>query len=213
MIEFFTNVLNGIISHKDEILVFLSSAEFAVITAMISNLVKSRKTVSANTLSNTALSNTISKQIEFVNDGITKIEEFIQNTTNRVNSIIQTVETFQEQLNAINHNIALLNEADTVIIYKLDSILEVQSLAYSTLKDTSVRSAIINTLASAKHIETKYVTDIASQLEEMKNSVLTKTQEVERTLAQAIEKTENMITVAKDTSAIDKRAKTVISRG
>lgn len=213
MIEFFTNVLNGIISHKDEILVLLSSAEFTVIAAMISNLVKSRKTVSANTLSNTALSNTISKQIEFVNDGITKIEEFIQNTSNRVNGIIQTVETFQEQLNAINHNIALLNEADTVIIYKLDSILEVQSLAYSTLKDTNVRSAIINTLASAKHIETKYVTDIASQLEEMKNSVLTKTQEVERTLAQAIEKTETMITVAKDTSAIDKRAKTVISRG
>ena len=219
MIEFFSNLWQGILNNKDAIIVALTSAEFVGLAAAIVNLVKGTKNTSANTLSNNALSATIEKGFASIVDSNESLKIDLSKAVEENKALSEKVEVLTNELAATKHELSLLTETDNLLLFKLNSILEVQALAYSTLKDVNTRNAILSTLATAKHSETTHMSDIKAQLEAMRNEITEKVNDVNAAVKQTVEKAENIISVVDNAKVIADNAfnadvhKTVVTRG
>lgn len=219
MIEFFLNLWQGILNNKDAIVVALTSVEFVGLVAAIVNLVKGTKNTSANTLANNALSVTIKEGFTSIVNSNELLKTDLRRTVEENKALSEKVELLINELAATKHELSLLTETDNVLLFKLNSILEVQSLAYSTLKDVNTRNAILSILATAKHSETTHMSDIKAQLEAMRNEITEKVDGVNAAVRETVEKAENIINVVDNAKTIADNVfnadvhKTVVTRG
>ena len=174
MIEFFQNILNWIVTNANSILLTLGSIDVATVVMFIISIIKSRKTTMNNTLSNNALKNNMSD----LSSDVKHINTNTASNTEKIEKLEHTVQTLTTKL--IEAYAVIEKVSD-----KIDAILDVQSIAYSTVKDTNLRNAISNIIVSSKYLPVAKTIETAEVVEKVNT-----TETVDKTVDTTVDKTD-----------------------
>lgn len=184
ILEFFSNIWNGIVQNKDVIFTIIGGAEVGTLVGMIASFFRSRKDVKDNTGATTQLNEAL---VQF-----TDVGEQLDNCTDAAATALSEVRTLSDEVSA-------LKEQNSILLSKLDAILNVQSIVYSTsIKDVSTRTTVTNILSNAKHIETSQMLKLKEKLESLQEKVVEKAKAVEEEVTQAIKDADTVIKVTAD---------------
>ena len=100
-------------------------------------------------------------------------------------------------IDAMSTSIGNVENRIDVLQQKLNAILDVQSIVYSTIKDETARKNINNLLITAKLAETSRVADLENEIERLKN-------EISAGLMRATEAVEKSTATLKDSVSVKK---------
>lgn len=95
------------------------------------------------------------------------------------------LDAMQEKLNEAAQPVEMLQEQVAVLAYKLNAMLDVQALVYSTIKNEETRNIVQTKIAAAKTYTLKSAADIASELEKVQQ----KTEELLKENAETVRTT------------------------
>lgn len=194
MSEFFVNLWNGILANKDQIVMFLTSAEFVGLIGTLVALIKTHRTNKSNNKLNAKLSADLSSMTILSTD-ISDLKTQNEQLQTELSDVKQEFKNFKEEV----------AERDALLLSKLNAILEVQNVVYSTsIRDDDIRNTVTNILINAKYCETAQRAALKKQLEELKNHVVNKAEAVAEEVKETIHKAE-IIMDATDTSEIVQR--------
>lgn len=160
MVEFFQSIYRWLAEHKDQIIAFLTSTNFAGIVSMIVITIKQTKATKIGTLS----MNNLIAPLKEVNALATRVGDAADTS----NTILSNIATLQNKVTNITDSIV---KTIDVLQYKVNSMLEVQSLVYSTIKDDNLRTNVANILTTAKLSEDATRAELEKQIEELKNII------------------------------------------
>lgn len=154
--EFFSNIWKWLTENSQKILAFLTSAEVTGIILMVINIFRSHKAIKLNTSSSNSLksalddNNSMRKEVNEVKEKQLLLEA-------KVDKLIEL-----EQDNQFN---------TMLIMKKVNVMLDVQSIVYSTIKDDTIRTSVNNLLMNAKYNDSEVKSKIQNELEELKGAV------------------------------------------
>ena len=197
MIEFFYNIGVGIMENKDKILMFLTSSQFVGLVIALISLWRTAKSTKANTSSTNSLN-----QALLANDKNCKDSEAAYSNTEEIKTFLLKL---SERLDAID---AKVDNKLNLTTEKINAIIEVQSIVYSTIKDEKVRNTVNNLLVNAKYAETATRAELKKQVEELKKEVAAKANQI----AEFVSKTTNVVAAIVDTGAAPEKAEEVVER-
>ena len=160
MVEFFQSIYRWLAEHKDQIIAFLTSTNFAGIVSMIVITIKQTKATKIGTLS----MNNLIAPLKEVNALATRVGDAADTSS----TILSNIATLQNKITDITNNITKTLD---VVQYKVNSMLEVQSLVYSTIKDDNIRAKVANILTTAKLSEDATRAELEKQIEELKKII------------------------------------------
>lgn len=160
MVEFFQSIYRWLAEHKDQIIAFLTSTNFAGIVSMIVITIKQTKATKIGTLS----MNNLIAPLKEVNALATRVSDAADTSS----TILSNIATLQNKITDITNNITKTLD---VVQYKVNSMLEVQSLVYSTIKDDNIRANVANILTTAKLSEDATRAELEKQIEELKKII------------------------------------------
>lgn len=141
--EWFTNIGQWFVDNREAIIAFFSSGTFVTALITIINTFRQYKAIK----NNTDVSGTLNVSLEKTNK-----------LNNSVVKLTQENESLKQVLNI------LLKKSESTDL-KLNAILEVQSIVYSSLKDEQAREVVNNILVNAMY---SGIDDKAKLLEEIK---------------------------------------------
>lgn len=197
MMEFLYNIWLGILENKDKILMILTSTEFVGLIGLLTAVVRSNKKTNENTNSTKAL-----------NTSVTKISDFddrLKGIGDDVDSVLCNNKIEENLLVNIDRKI----ESNTEVINaKIDAMLEVQSIVYSSIKDERVRSTVNSILSSAKYANDHTKEELRKQVEELKAEVNDKSKE----LVKLVEDRSNKVSAMVSTPTARMETQEVIER-
>lgn len=182
MMEFIYNIGVGIVQNKDNILMLLTSTQFAGFVAALIGLYKMLRRTADNTKSTDVLNKTI------VDNQSTK--EDAKSAKENTEQIMELMSLFTEKINEMESR---LENKMSVQNDKTNAMLEVQSIVYSTIKDERVRNTVNNLLVNAKYSETATRAELVRQVEELKNQVGEKTKQLSEFVNSASDKVEAIV--------------------
>ena len=189
MMEFVRNCYAWFIENYKEITMVITSTQFISLIGTLVMVVKTKKTTSDNTDS----SNKLKNELKLSLDSNTKL-------LNDVQSLSLQNDSFKAELNEIKkENVKLKNQIAKnqmeIVDFlntqgmKFNTILEVQSIVYSTIKDEKIRNTVNSLLVNAKYCETTSRAKLQQEVEELREKVAEKMNEV----TQDVDKTVNAV--------------------
>lgn len=193
MVEFFQSIYRWLAEHKDQIIAFLTSTNFAGIVSMIVITIKQTKATKIGTLS----MNNLIAPLKEVNALATRVGDAADTSS----TILTNIATLQNKITDITNNITKTLD---VIQYKVNSMLEVQSLVYSTIKDDNIRANVMNILTTAKLSEDATRAELEKQIEELKKIIAENTAKQLEEEAQKKAEQERLEEEAKDKTGTKK---------
>lgn len=193
MVEFFQSIYRWLAEHKDQIIAFLTSTNFAGIVSMIVITIKQTKATKIGTLS----MNNLIAPLKEVNALATRVGDAADTS----NTILTNIATLQNKITDITNNITKTLD---VVQYKVNSMLEVQSLVYSTIKDDNIRANVANILTTAKLSEDATRAELEKQIEELKKIIAENTAKQLEEEAQKKAEQERLEEEAKDKTGTKK---------
>lgn len=182
MMEFFHNIWLGILENKDEIIMFLTSSSFISFVVAIIGIWKTNKSTKANTKSTDALNGAL-----ITNEKNCQDSELAASNTEEIKTFLSKMNEFLVGLEA---KVDAKLEAHT---NKMNAMIEVQSIVYSTIKDEKVRNTVNNLLVNAKYSETATRAELKRQIEELKNQVAEKSAQLTEFVNNATTKVEAIV--------------------
>ena len=182
MIEFFQNIWNWIVFNKEGILTFFTSSNFVAICVTIFTIVKQTRANNRNTESLNAVKNGLNSTSD-INNNVSEIKE-ISNTTN---------DTVNEIVNKENNIERSLNEFIETTNAKINAMLEVQSLVYSTIKDDTIRNSVNSIIIDAKHCEANAKSKLQAEIDELKSKLTDNANKIAEEVAETIDKVQDVI--------------------
>lgn len=160
MVEFFRNIGTWLIEHKDGIVVFFTSSNFI---AFISTIVLIVKQIAATKASIT--------EVSTANQTLTKTNVLAEN----VKDVSDTAKLTETEVQNLKDNVAemenKLNKALSFLEQKLDAIIDVQSIVYSTIRDETVRQNVANILTSAKFFGDSTKAEMQQEITRLKEAI------------------------------------------
>ena len=186
MVEFIKNIGLWFVEHKDEILLFFTSGNFmAFITAIVMFVRQMKFNKSTNSVSEN-LSNSLIENAKMI-DQVTRTHNCCKDNEAKLDKFIETTNT---QLNELNEQVVAINE-------KVQAIVEVQSLVYSTIKDESIRSNVQGILTNAKYIEQTAKAKLQEEISTLKTRVEEQATELQKVIETATQKVNEITTTEK----------------
>ena len=188
MVEFVQNIFSWFVCNKDGILLFFTSANFASFVAAIVLFLKqiAATTNGVSTVSKLSAiltdTNALASKVADVSASVNTIDEGLKGFVNKLRSLEETISSSYNTLQR-----------------KLDAILEVQSIVYSSLKDDTARTNVSNILTSAKLVETASQVELQRQIDELnrlKEEIATKVNSVAEVAKKANLTSEQNVTAA-----------------
>lgn len=181
MNEFIYNCYLWVANNYKEITMTLTSAQFISLISAIALIIKSMKKTDANTTSTEALTSKL-KENDNSNKTVVDIKNELGNLKNENARLKNDITEFKNET---------LNSVD-VITAKLDAMLEVQSIVYSTIKNDAVRETVSTIVANAKYAETQTRAKLKEEVEDLKNKITEKFDNV----MEDVEKTVKVVNAA-----------------
>ncbi len=171
MMEFLINIRSWFIINKDAIIGFVLSGQFATLIGALVLLVRNLK----STKNNTEQAKTLNQSLE-ANKALVDTSEIVKENS-------EFLKDAQDKLkNQVNEFEAKLDAKMAMVTDKINAMLEVQSIVYSTIKDEKVRNTVNNLLVNAKYAETATRAELQRQVEELKAKVAAQVEQLNKTV-------------------------------
>lgn len=146
--------------NKDGIVAIMSTVDVVGISAGVLALIKTIITVR----SNTAATNSLIKS----NDQLQSLISTVDDTNTKV---VECQTTLAEVMSAIDFDDKEIKTKCDDLRNKLNSIVEAQTLVYSTIKDENIRRAVQGHLVAAKYSEPNVKEKLDAQVEELQSKL------------------------------------------
>ena len=196
MMEFLTSCYQWVAENYEKIMMVLQSTQFASLVAGAVFLWKTIVSTKQNTASSKKLDETVSKNNQ-MSENVVHIKqenETLKTQNEMLKSMVQNFETkFDEFVGKMNDK---LESEQATLTKKLNAVIDVQSIVYSTIRDDNTRNAINSILVNAKFDETadetrqklmQEVADLKTKLAEEMEKVKTMTEEASTKLEEIVE--------------------------
>lgn len=182
MTEFFQNIYAWLAANSNKIVAFLTSANFLAMLTLVVNTVRTIKTNKGVAITSTDLKNELSESSKnrSVIASIKAVSESIKDVTEATKT-------------AIDETKALLDKELLTVTNKVNAMLEVQSLVYSTIRDDSLRQTVSNLLNTARYNDANTKEQLQSEIDSLKKALNDKMEEVNKTMSDAIDKVQTVV--------------------
>lgn len=184
---FFTNVWGWVLEHKEEISTFFMSGQFVSLVTAIVMLIKNAKQIRSNTSSTEALNSTLTNT-NTMSGQITSLEKSVTNLE-KENAGLR--EELEETKNAITTD-------NKLIANKLNAILEVQSIVYSTIRDESVRQTVNTLLNNARYSDKNFKEQLQTEIEAIKIEFESKMSDMSKAVNETINNVSKSMNAVED---------------
>lgn len=189
MTAFFQNIYAWLAANGNKIIAVLTSANFVAMATLVVNTIRTIKTNKGVAVTSTDLKNELaeSSKSRVVIDTIKGVSDTIKDVT----------EATKE---SIDETKALLDKELLMVTAKINAMLEVQSLVYSTIRDDSLRQTVSNLLNTARYSDENTKEQLQEQIDILKKALNDKMTEVNQTMTEAIDKVQTVVTAPAETN-------------
>ena len=189
MVEFFKNLFTWFVEHKDEIVVFFTSTNFA---AVISSVILLIKQIKATRNTNKSVENSSS-----ILDKAVELAQHVTSVSDKASSTENNTEEIKTKIDSVNKQ--FVNELE-ILQQKLNAMLEVQTIVYNSMKDETARKNVFNLLTQAKLVETSKYSELEQQVESLKKKVEEKVNDVQSVVEETVTTVQNVVGTKKKKS-------------
>ena len=189
MVEFFKNLFTWFVEHKDEIVVFFTSTNFA---AVISSVILLIKQIKATRTTNKSVENSSS-----ILDKAVELAQSVTSVSDKTASTESNTEEIKTKIDSVNKQ--FVNELE-ILQQKLNAMLEVQTIVYNSMKDETARKNVFNLLTQAKLVETSKYSELEQQVESLKKKVDEKVNDVQNVVEETVTTVQNVVGTKKKKS-------------
>ena len=194
MIDFFVNIGQWIWQQRETLLMVFTSGQFVSLLTSLILLVRNLKSNKATNLS----SKDLKKTIEDNNVVVTNSEEAKTNTE----LLLAMSKKLDESLAAYEKK----NDATLALqTEKMNVVLEVMGIVYSTIKDEKVRSTVNNLLTNARYNETATRAELQRQVNELKATVAAQLKTINETVEAGVQSVSEVISVQEESTDVPMR--------
>lgn len=182
MTEFFQNIYAWLAANSNKIVAFLTSANFLAMLTLVVNTVRTIKTNKGVAITSTDLKNELTESSKN-----RSVIASIKGVSDTIKDVTEATKT------AIDETKALLDKELLTVTNKVNAILEVQSLVYSTIRDDSLRQTVSNLLNTARYSDANTKEQLQSEIDSLKKALNDKMEEVNQTMSDAIDKVQTVV--------------------
>ena len=174
------NIGKWFVENKETILAVLTAIQSAGLVGFIAWAVKSTKQVKLNTKTTETLNNSIAC-VDGLNGEVAEMKD-----VNKV--LIEKCDYLENQMNDLENSMDIL-------ITKIDAIIEVQSVVYTTIKDDKTRATVNNLLTNAKYAVTEQRKKLIDELESLRQQIKTQAEAQKQLVEHAVNKAQSIVKV------------------
>lgn len=174
------NIGKWFVENKETILAVLTAIQSSGLIGFIAWAVKSTKQVKLNTKT----TETLNKSITFVdglNGEVTEMKDVNK-------TLIEKCEYLENQMNDLQNSMDIL-------LTKVDAMIEVQSVVYTTIKDDKTRATVNNLLTNAKYAVTEQRKKLIDELEALRQQIKTQAEAQKQLVEHAVNKAQSIVKV------------------
>ena len=174
------NIGKWFVENKETILAVLTAIQSSGLVGFIAWAVKSTKQVKLNTKTTETLNNSIAC-VDGLNGEVAEMKD-----VNKV--LIEKCEYLENQMNDLENSMDIL-------ITKIDAIIEVQSVVYTTIKDDKTRATVNNLLTNAKYAVTEQRKKLIEELEALRQQIKAQADAQKQLVEHAVNKAQSIVKV------------------
>ena len=174
------NIGKWFIDNQETILAVLTAIQSSGLVGFIAWAVKSTKQVKLNTKTTEVLNNSISC-VDGLNGEVIGLKDVNK-------ELIEKCEYLENQMNDLQNSMDIL-------LTKVDAIIEVQSVVYTTIKDDKTRATVNNLLTNAKYAVTEQRKKLIEELEALREQIKTQAEAQKQLVEHAVNKAQSIVKV------------------
>ena len=174
------NIGKWFIDNQETILAVLTAIQSSGLIGFIAWAVKSTKQVKLNTKTTEVLNNSISC-VDGLNGEVVGLKDVNK-------ELIEKCEYVENQMNDLQNSMDIL-------LTKVDAIIEVQSVVYTTIKDDKTRATVNNLLTNAKYAVTEQRKKLIEELEALREQIKTQAEAQKQLVEHAVNKAQSIVKV------------------
>lgn len=174
------NIGKWFIENQETILAVLTAIQSSGLVGFIAWAVKSTKQVKLNTKTTEALNNSITC-VDSLNGEVVGLKDVNK-------ELIEKCEYLENQMNDLQNSMDIL-------LTKVDAIIEVQSVVYTTIKDDKTRATVNNLLTNAKYAVTEQRKKLIEELEALREQIKTQAEAQKQLVEHAVNKAQSIVKV------------------
>lgn len=174
------NIGKWFTDNQETILAVLTAIQSSGLVGFIAWAIKSTKQVKLNTKTTEALNNSISC-VDGLNGEVVGLKDVNK-------ELIEKCEYLENQMNDLQNSMDIL-------LTKVDAIIEVQSVVYTTIKDDKTRATVNNLLTNAKYAVTEQRKKLIDELEALREQIKTQAEAQKQLVEHAVNKAQSIVKV------------------
>lgn len=174
------NIGKWFVENKETILAVLTAIQSSGLIGFIAWAVKSTKQVKLNTKTTETLNKSITC-VDGLNGEVTEMKDVNK-------ALIEKCEYLENQMNDLQNSMDIL-------LTKVDAIIEVQSVVYTTIKDDKTRATVNNLLTNAKYAVTEQRKKLIDELEALRQQIKTQAEAQKQLVEHAVNKAQSIVKV------------------
>ena len=174
------NIGKWFVENKETILAVLTAIQSSGLVGFIAWAVKSTKQVKLNTKTTETLNKSITC-VDSLNGEVTEMKDVNK-------ALIEKCEYLENQMNDLQNSMDIL-------LTKVDAMIEVQSVVYTTIKDDKTRATVNNLLTNAKYAVTEQRKKLIDELEALRQQIKTQADAQKQLVEHAVNKAQSIVKV------------------
>ena len=174
------NIGKWFVENKETILAVLTAIQSSGLIGFIAWAVKSTKQVKLNTKTTETLNKSITC-VDSLNGEVTEMKDVNK-------TLIEKCDYLENQMNNLENSMDIL-------ITKIDAIIEVQSVVYTTIKDDKTRATVNNLLTNAKYAVTEQRKKLIEELEALRQQIKAQADAQKQLVEHAVNKAQSIVKV------------------
>ena len=174
------NIGKWFVENKETILAVLTAIQSSGLIGFIAWAVKSTKQVKLNTKTTETLNKSITC-VDVLNGEVAEMKDVNK-------TLIEKCEYLENQMNDLQNSMDIL-------LTKVDAMIEVQSVVYTTIKDDKTRATVNNLLTNAKYAVTEQRKKLIDELEALRQQIKTQAEAQKQLVEHAVNKAQSIVKV------------------
>ena len=174
------NIGKWFVENKETILAVLTAIQSSGLIGFIAWAVKSTKQVKLNTQTTETLNKSITC-VDGLNSEVTEMKGVNK-------TLIEKCEYLENQMNDLQNSMDIL-------LTKVDAMIEVQSVVYTTIKDDKTRATVNNLLTNAKYAVTEQRKKLIDELEALRQQIKAQADAQKQLVEHAVNKAQSIVKV------------------
>ena len=174
------NIGKWFVENKETILAVLTAIQSSGLIGFIAWAVKSTKQVKLNTKTTETLNKSITC-VDGLNGEVAEMKDINK-------TLIEKCEYLENQMNDLQNSMDIL-------LTKVDAMIEVQSVVYTTIKDDKTRATVNNLLTNAKYAVTEQRKKLIDELEALRQQIKTQAEAQKQLVEHAVNKAQSIVKV------------------